>query len=127
MNLQPIVDKLQTESLGTPGVDLFREQMPHQVVKGMLVTQQMPVERNPYAPGYRKGSFQVIVRDAVYDDARTTANSVIDAITGDGITLGDMKFRFIRARHDPLLFPRSDGDLVEASVNFDFVYSLTGT
>jgi hypothetical protein len=28
---------------------------------------------------------------------------------------------YVRPRHDPIVFPRSEGDLYEASVNFDFV------
>ena len=122
MNLEGIADALSDAGLGVKGQTLFVDHMPAQCEKGLLVTSQVPIAIDPYIKSLRRGSFQVIVRDNSGADARAVADSVIDAMPGEGAVIADMKFLTLMPQSEPLLFPRSSGDLVEASVNFLFTY-----
>lgn len=126
MNLEAIANELEAEGFGTVGVNIFYEEMPSAVDRGLLVTAMTPITRNPYAPDWRQGAFQVISRqldDDDYQDPAAILENVINAISGEGKVIGDMTFRQLRARHDPFVFPKSNGNIVEASVNFDIVFS----
>ena len=86
-----------------------------------MVTSQRPIGISTDVRDLRRGSFQVIARSATHEGA---ANSVIDAMPTGG-QIGDMLFRVLHPEHEPLLYPRSDGNSIEASVNFKFVYIAT--
>ena len=121
MNLNAIVDLLEAASLGDPGSTLFWGKMPLECQSGLLVTTQTPISIHSYVSELRRGTFQVIARHKTFDGASTLADSVIDAMPSGGV-IGDMKFLTLRPSQEPLLYPRSDGDFVEASVNFNFSY-----
>jgi hypothetical protein len=127
MDLEAIAIKLEVDGLGTRGVDLFYDNMPVAVTRGLLITAQMPIKRNLYVPSMRTGAFQVISRqldDVDYVDPALILESAIASLSGQGVTIGSMNFRYIRAESDPFVFPRSDGDIIEASVNFDFLFTV---
>lgn len=123
MDLTPLVQHLENEGLGTIGQDLFRNNMPASVNEGLVVVTQMPIIIDSYL-GTCKGSFQIIARASDYDTPRLKMTEVMIAMNGQGAIHGDMLFHFIKARNEPMIFPKSEGDQIEASVNFDFVYSL---
>lgn len=129
LGMEQIVTVLQAAGLGTPGVSLFAYKMPPSVTQGIVVL-------NPLAggdidwdlPGYLKGSFQTIIRAAKIPDGRALALRVSDALSwmaprtlpaNAGVPLVIVK-RCL-PRHTPIGFPRSDNDLVEFSVNYDYV------
>jgi hypothetical protein len=124
MNTQPILDFLQSKGFGIGGKTLFRDNMPAKVSEGILVTNQTADRRNPYVPSYVLGVFEITARASTYDEVRATMNSVSSAMTIDGVVMGDMKFKYIRPRNLPLVYPVSDADNVEASVLFDFRFIL---
>lgn len=127
MRLIGIANKLQAEGFGVVGQTIFCEMMPAAVKRGLLVTAQMPIGRNVYVGEMRTGSFQIISRqldDHEYEDPTVILDSVIAAMSGQGIIIDDMNFRFIRPRTDPFVFPKSDGNIVEASVNFDILFTV---
>ncbi len=124
MDLMPIVQYLEHEGLGTIGKDLFRNHMPAQVDEGLLVTCQMPIVIDRYI-GVCRGSFQVIARSPDWERPRLKMIEVTNVLNGQGMILGNMLFHYIKPRHEPMLFPKSESDLVEASVNFDFVFGLS--
>lgn len=129
LGMEQIVTVLQAASLGTPGTSLFAYKMPSNVSVGIVAL-------NPLAggaidwdmPGYLKGSFQLIIRHPKIPDARTMAEAASQALTwfvprslpalaGAPLVLVNRCL----PRHTPIGFPRSDNDLVEFSVNFDYV------
>lgn len=123
MSLQDIVDLLEDENFGEPGVNLFRESMPVEVESGLLVTAQMPADIDKYAK-HRTGSFQIIARGRYHDEVREIMEKVSSYLTIDGHTGADDRYyHFILPRHEPLIYPKSDANYVEASVNFDFAYN----
>ena len=124
MNLEELLIHMQGLGLGTPGQNLFRHQMPEQIQEGLLVTSQVPADIHPYVIQYRKGSIQVIARSPNGDAAITKLNGVVDAISGEGLDLPSARVLRLYPRHEPLLYPKSEGALYEASVNFDIVFTL---
>jgi len=123
MDLEPLIDYLERENLGTPGVDLFRHFMPSEVEEGILVTVRTAINIDRYL-GYCEGDFQVIARGKDYDQPRLFMVEVMKAFNQQGLTLGDMYFHYILPKHEPLLFPKAESDLKEVSVNFEFKFSL---
>lgn len=126
MDTAPILQYMQTQGLGTKGVDLFRDNMPARATKGLLLTNQTRTRISPEIKTYVSGLFEVTARDATFDAVREKMNSVIDAISSNGgLQLGDMCFLYIRAYNTPLVYPVSESALVEASVLFDFRFIYT--
>lgn len=123
MNLQKIVKFLDDEGYGIMGEDLFRDNMPDGVNNGLAVFTMSPVLIHPYL-GIGQGSFQIVGRGEDQDELHDRMKSVAGAFGGGkGLELGDIKFHYIRAEHEPLMFPRSESDLVEASVSFAFSFN----
>jgi hypothetical protein len=123
MNLESIVQFMREKGLGTPGQNLFAYGMPESVSQGLLVTSQMPIQRNKYVTQLRRGEFQVIARGSLHAELIDRLNSVSDALNVQGVIIGDMNFRFIVPLNNPLVFPRADSRLLEASVNFEFAFT----
>lgn len=120
--IEQLLAHLQALGLGEVGVNLFRHKMPAPVESGLLVVTLMPIEVHPDARQYYSGTVQIIARARTVDGATQKANSVIDAIGDEIIDLETVKIVHLRPRHLPLPFPSSEGDLVEASVNFDIKF-----
>lgn len=116
---EAIVSMIQTAGLGTVGVSLFHSHMPAQVLNGVLVMTRVPIANDPYS-GLRKGPFQVVVRSQDLEEAHNKASQIMKALTTDGVTVGEVSFLFIKPAHEPLVFPRTEGSLFEASVNYNF-------
>ncbi len=122
MNLLDVVEFMRQKGLGVPGRSLFAYAMPDSIAEGLLVTSQVPIARNPYAHQLFRGEFQVIARGAEHQKLITRLESVSDALTVQGVKMGDMSFRFIFPMNAPLVFPRAESRLLEASVNFQFAF-----
>lgn len=122
MNLQAIVKYLDDEGFGIMGQDLFRDNLPDGIYEGLAVFSITPVPIHPYL-GISHGIFQIVGRGTDQDALHIRMKSVSDAFKGGrGLVLDDMKFFFIRPEHEPMFFPRSESDLIEASVSFEFSY-----
>lgn len=122
MNLLDMVAFMQTKGLGIPGRTLFAYTMPDSISEGLLVTSQVPIARNPYAQQLFRGEFQVIARGSEHHALITRLEGVSNALTVQGVKMGDMNFRFIIPLNAPLVFPRAESRLLEASVNFEFAF-----
>lgn len=120
MNLEHIVDYLEAAGIGKKGKTIYAYSMPKQA-HGVLVLARAPISIHPYQKGRNDGSFQVSVRGTRYEEITGKANEVIKALFGEGLVMGDLKFLSITPIHQPFIYPRSDGSMLEASVNFNFV------
>lgn len=120
MNLQAILQYIQDQGHGTIGTDLFREHMPD-YQQAVLITSQVPIQIDPYTCLCR-GSIQVIARSIDEDLASNKAKQISSALRVSGVDIGDMHIYHMFPRNEPLVYPRSEGDLIEASVNVDISY-----
>lgn len=118
--LQAITNFIQAQGLGTPGVDLFYGHMPAEVDAGSVVLARVMIDIDPYT-GINKGTFQVVSRAMKGDQAYDRAAAIKKVLRLEGAELGGVSFKFIHPKHEPLVFPRTDGGQYEASVNYQFV------
>lgn len=124
MWLDPIALFLRAQTItGLPTGEVYIGIIPSDVPVGVALTsayQGMPVD--PELPGYHKGPMQMIVRAKKSLDAENIAQLASDLLTFEGVQVGDIYVNYIRPRHLPAVFPRSNGDHYEASVNFDLCF-----
>lgn len=127
MKLEPIAEFLEDEGIGTAGKDLFVYHMPEGVSEGVLLVSPLSGEKIDYElPNYRVSKFQVIVRHSSYREGVALAVMVMNAITlSNTDVLNGIFVKYMRPRHEPVVFPSSKGDNLEISVNYDAVYIRT--
>lgn len=118
MNLQSFVDHMELNGFGVSGVDLFRENMPAECDRGYLFIILMPVSIDPYTH-LRRGEFELIARSGDSDEAKKMVFDAIESLSMSNRNVGDEMYYYIRPKHEPLTFPRSDGSHIEASVTFE--------
>lgn len=126
MKLEPVLQKLVDDGLGVAGQDLFVHRMPDTVTVGALLLSKLsgtPIDHE--LPGYRKTSFQVIVRHTDYVQGEQLAEQISSALTIRNAQVGSLKVKYIQPMHEPVIFPISEGDHLEISVNYDAVYVQT--
>lgn len=124
MNFEALLPKII--AAGVPDATIFIHHMPHDVPEGVLLLEGIGgTEIDPYLPKFRDTKFQVVVRSKYYDDAQALAQSISDVLDFSGEQLSGVFVKLIRPLHEPLVFPSSKGDHLEASVNFHAVYVIT--
>jgi len=129
--MEQVAKMLADASLGTLGTTIFVHGMPPTIKTGLVVLSALSGNDIDYAglPDLRREGFQVIARDTGAPAAMALAVQASNALTlpaswrqlpaFDSIPAAWVLY--IRPRHSPFVFPRSDvGDVYEASVNFDF-------
>ncbi|MEG0062980.1 MAG: minor capsid protein [Pseudomonas sp.] len=114
-----LIKRIADAGLGVPGKNLFHSHMPAKVNAGTLVLTRVPIVVDPYT-GMRKGPFQVICRDLEIELAHNKASQLMKALVSEGVTVGGVRFLFIKANNEPLVFPRTEGAQFEAAVNYNF-------
>jgi hypothetical protein len=106
--------------------NVFLYKMPYSVVPGVLFRDSyMGTAIDHYLPGFYKAEFQVIVRHTDHVLGRAMADEISGFLTvkKSGI-IGNMNVRQVLPRNMPLVFPASEGDLLEWSIHFDAAYSV---
>lgn len=125
MKLSPLLAHMETAGLGTRGVDLFRDHLPSQITKGLVLLSQTNITIDKYT-GLRKGAIDVVARGSTEEEAHDLAMASIDALCGYGLRIGGYHFYHILPESEPLVYPRSDNGLIEASVVFDVIFAEIG-
>jgi hypothetical protein len=127
--MEQVANLLVAAGLGTLGKDLFVHGMPESVPAGLVVLNRVAANDIDYdLPAWRRDGFQVVARHGSPLEAEKLARRVMAALHFHGwrqlAPAGAMTVPtdvlFIRPRHEPIVYPRSPGDLHEASVNFDY-------
>lgn len=125
MNLAPLAEYLELEDIAVAGKDLFLYQMPSTVSVGiLLLTPLSGTEIDYYLPGYRKTTFQVIVRHTDHVEGQALAELISATLTLANKQLTNMNVNYIRPKHEPVVYPVSEGDFLEFSVNYDANYVM---
>lgn len=122
MILRELAEILHDNNLGTLGVNMFIHNMPQTASTGILLLERMSgdlIDRE--IKGMRNGGFQVVVRVPNYND--TLINSIIPLLTITGKVVKGIDVKYILPRADPVVYPATDGNNIEYSVNFDAVYA----
>ncbi len=124
MNLDPLLDHLEANGIGVPGVTLFRDSLPADLDTGYLLVIQTETRIDAYT-STRRGRIQLVTRAKSKDQARAMAVSAAEQLELRSETLGNMKFLFLRQRTEPLVYPRTEGGQFEASINLEFAFIYT--
>jgi len=127
MKLEGIQDYLEAEDVGETGVDLFINHMDDEVKEGVVLMSPLTGTYIDHElPNYRKGSFQVIVRARDYESGDELARTISDLLTLENTrtTIDDMAIKYMRPKHEPIVFPRLQGGGLEFSVNFEVAYVI---
>jgi hypothetical protein len=131
MRIDLLADLLAAAKVGTPGKDIFEEEMPADVKAGVLLKlplQGVPIDHE--LPGYYRGAVQAIVRAQKVDTGDRLAKRVMEALTLSEHSFTNeageevMHVNFLRPRTLPIVYPRSDGNGKEWSINLDASYVL---
>lgn len=122
MILKEMAQILVDNGIGTLGVDMFIHFMPYDVAVGILLLPKQTGDLiDNEVEGLRKGGFQLIVRMPDYDDS--FISSIIPLLTIKGKVINGLDVKYILPRTDPVVYPATDGNNIEYSVNFDTVYA----
>lgn len=109
---------LSDANLGVPGEDLFAYRAPERVRSCILVIDSLdPVALDENLPGYKKGRFQVIVRNPDYKSGLTIAKRAASALNLSRLYVNGVEVKRMRAEYDPVAFPMPDSDVIETCVN----------
>ena len=125
MKFEPLVEKLQEELGLKPGTDLFINQMPATVKKGVLLRETYGgTEIDGYIPDMRRGRFQVAVRGKGYSEGYALAEAISEVLTLDNVTLTGLQVKNMRPISEPAGFALSDANNYEFLVNFVAIYGI---
>lgn len=120
MNLLPLVERLQDQKVGAMGKTLFINMLPIDTPLAVLLRNSLTGTEIDYElPGYSKTQFQAIVRAPSYPQGESLMKKLTTALTFLDITVGNYYFNYCRPRTEPVVFPLSEGNLLEFSVYFD--------
>lgn len=128
MRIDLLADLLEA---AMPGTKIFEDEMPADARAGVLL--RLPLLGVPIdweIPGYLKGQVQAIVRAQKVDTGDALAKKVGDALTFTERSFTDangvevMFVNYLRPRTLPIIYPRSDGNGKEWSINLDACYVL---
>ncbi|CDT52565.1 hypothetical protein VCR15J2_390007 [Vibrio coralliirubri] len=110
------------------GQTVFVGFMPAKVKEGLLFAANQTLNRNNYT-GMYAGATQILFRSNNPAKSSRVMRQVTAALSG--FEFGDLETDSVRiveflARHEPLVYPKQESGLYEASVNFDVVCSFKG-
>lgn len=127
MKLEPIAEYLHSLGIATPGKDLFAYSAPSSAPNNsvLLVSPLTGTDIDYELPCFRRTKFQVIVRGSDHVEGVKLAEKIMDALTLENSSvMPEISIKYMRPRHEPVVFPSSEGDLLEVSVNYDTVYII---
>jgi len=123
MNLMPLADLLEGESVGVRGESIFLNMMPAEAESAILLRNPLSGARINYEmPGYFRTEFQLIVRGHSYAETETLMNRVIAILTLNETQVEDAYFKFSRPKTEPVAYPLSKGNLIEFNAMFEVTY-----
>lgn len=123
MNLEAIAEYLQGEGVGAVAKTIFCYKMPDKVESAILLRDRLQGDRIDHETGLMKGGFQLIARAKTQSGAKSLAREAAVVLSMLNKRVEDMEIKYLLPRGEPVVFPVSDGQLVEALVVFDAAYS----
>lgn len=122
MNLLPIARHLEAQKVGKLAQDLFINMIPAKANNGILLRNPLAGTRIDYEmTGYINTEFQVIVRATNYELGEQQMKKVFAALTIENVKLDALYVKMCYPQFEPVVYPLSDGNLLEFSTEFRFV------
>lgn len=121
-----LLERLRTRLLeGNLGHDVYVFHMPAHERMAVLLLARKAAPVNHYLPGYYKSDYQAIIRAPSSDIAggQALADQVMVLLSIEQESqLADIAVKYSLPRHQPFMYPVSNGDLIEWSINFDAAF-----
>jgi|SaaInlStandDraft_7_1057024.scaffolds.fasta_scaffold36118_4 hypothetical protein len=125
MNALPFANYIQSNGIGTVGRDIFLYNMPDSINVGILFTSSLSGTKIDHElPNYRKRNFQIIVRSDNYVDGLAISESIMGVLDFANTDVDNYFVKFVRPRTEPVVYPVSEGDYIEFSLNFETVFII---
>lgn len=125
MNLMPIADLLEESSLGIKGESIFINMMPPEAKTAILLKNRLVGTKIDWElPGFYQTKFAVVIRGTDYSigEKGGLVDMVVATLTLGPRQLGDMQINYIRPLYHPVVFPLSNGNILEWNVEFSACY-----
>lgn len=124
MNLFAMLDILESKGLGVKEESLFISMMPAGVNKAIMLRDPLTgTVIDHELPGYYRTTFQMIIRATGHAEGETRAKAAVSELTFEEETVAGMYFRYCRPETLPVVYPLSDGNLLEFSVKMCVCFS----
>lgn len=123
MNLESIAALLEEAGLGVQGTSIFIHRMPENQA-GFILREGYSGDWISYDyPGWREGDMLLTYRSNSYADGKAQIEAAMVALSYPyGVTVGDVKFNYMRPRTTPMVYPLSAGNNTEFAVHIDVCY-----
>ncbi len=123
MNLVPLGLRLEANGAGKIRESIFINMIPIRVNNGILLRNPLVGTAIDYEmKGYYRTEFQVIVRAANYESGESLMQKVFQILTLEETQVGDMHIKHCYPRFEPVVYPISDGNLLEFSTDFNIAF-----
>lgn len=125
-----IAKKIEIAGLGEISKTIFVESMPAEIKRGILVKMSLAGSKIDHElPGLYRPKIQIIVRAQSHADGENLATAILnllqskqDTIWNDASNNPLFLMKQFLPYTMPIIYPRSDGNGLEVSVNFDLCY-----
>lgn len=122
MNLHQIAEHLELSGVGVRAKTIFTNMIPINVNNGILLRNPLVGTKIDYELiGYIHSEFQIIVRASGYDSGEALMKKAFQALTLSQRTLGNLHIQECYPMFEPVVYPLSDGNLLEFSTDFRIV------
>ena len=131
MWIEDLGNYIRNQNVPGIGQNVFLYTLKENDMGAMLTSHNTGILSSNDIPDYYKGQLQIIVRSRTPKDSQTQAVAITNLLDSNTqrklglaseLALNSVKFNYIFARHFPVIYPRSDGDFYEASINFDVCF-----
>lgn len=130
MKLNILSKKLQDAGLGVEGQSLFLYELPGTVAEGIVIKSPLDgIKIDHELTNFFKTPIQVIVRSSSHASGELLAAKISDLLSTEQSDIwtdgtNSIRINYCRLVSLPIRYPRSDGNGIEWSLNFDFCYVL---
>lgn len=140
MNLEAIVNYLEKQELVEIGYSPNRRytkpiafantrppaKVPHNLITVLFVEPLTGTPINHYTPGYLRGRFQAIVSSSDIKSGRAMAEKILKELTLYNVSVSEeILVKQCLPEHEPVPFPKTEGNEVEHLVTFQIHYVKT--
>lgn len=115
---------LEEKEVGKTCKDIFIDTLPDEASKGIVLRSSISGDEiDYYLPGLMKATFRLIARASFHSDGLEMIQKAIQALTvWQPRKIGNMRVRSCRPITTPMVYPLSNGNLREFSVNMKIIY-----
>lgn len=119
-----LAQRLEDGGCGKCAKTIFIDTLPDETTKGIVLRSSITGDVIDHElPGFMKATFRLIARASFHSDGYALVEKAIKALTIERpVEVGSMNIRYCRPITTPMVYPLSNGNLREFSVNMSIAY-----